>query len=134
MGGETFDVDNFEDATVLAYRIEVRGSRAVNTLDLSGCIVHGYGGGGDDLLILGEREYEVACTRRNLNLDGEGGDDRLIGSNLRDVLSGGNGNDVLKGLQGRDELLGEAGGDKAHGGGGRDKCEAEVKVKCEVKP
>jgi Ca2+-binding RTX toxin-like protein len=133
MGGETFGVDNFEDAVVLAYRVEVHGSRAVNTLDLSGCIVHGYGRGGDDLLVLGKREYEVACTRRNLNLDGGRGADRLIGSNLGDLLSGGKGSDVLKGLQGRDELLGGAGGDKTDGGAGSDKCEAEVKVRCEVK-
>ena len=117
-----------------AYRVGVSGSAGVNTLVLTGCIVHGFGGGGADVLTL-EKEYEeVDCTRRNLNLDGEGGDDLLVGSNQGDVLTGGNGNDVLQGRRGSDKLLGEAGGDMADGGGGRDTCAAEVKVKCEVKP
>jgi hypothetical protein len=133
MGGTTFDLRKFEDAVVEASRIKVTGSRADNTLVLTGCIVHGSGKGGNDALRLGAVE-DLTCTERNVKLHGRGGADRLVGSRLNERPYGGRGDDRLKGLRGADTLVGGWGRDKAVGGGGRDRCEAEFELTCEVNP
>ncbi len=112
MGGQTFAVSGIEDVTAVASRIEVRGDSKRNAFDLTGCIVKGYGGGGNDALGLGSPNG-VHCTRRNLQLYGEGGNDRLTGNRLGNVLVGGGGRDA------------------ANGKGGRDRCVAESRVHCE---
>jgi Ca2+-binding RTX toxin-like protein len=115
MGGQTFAISGIEDVTATASRVEVRGSSGSNTLSLTGCIVKGYGAGGDDVLSFGSPE-DLSCRSRNMKLYGEGGKDRLTGSRLRDVLIGGGGRD------------------KAYGKAGRDRCAAEVEVACEENP
>ena len=113
MGGQTFGVAAIEDVTATADRIEVRGDSKRNMFVLTGCIVKGYGGGGNDALNLGSPNG-VHCTQRNLKLYGEGGNDRLTGNRLRNVLVGGGGRDA------------------ANGKGGRDRCVAESRVHCEL--
>ncbi|MDR9402817.1 MAG: choice-of-anchor Q domain-containing protein, partial [Halothece sp. Uz-M2-17] len=56
----------------------------------------------------------------SVNLDGEDGDDTLIGGSANDKLEGGNGNDELRGGDGDDRLFGEAGEDVIFGGAGVD--------------
>ena len=53
-------------------------------------------------------------------LDGEEGNDVLLGSSGRDALNGGTGNDVLYGGNGNDTLNGGAGDDNLYGGAGSD--------------
>ena len=113
MGGQTFGVSGIEDVTATASRMEVRGDSKRNVFDLTGCLVKGYGGGGNDALGLGSPNG-VQCTSRNLKLYGEGGNDRLTGNRLANVLVGGGGRDA------------------ANGKGGRDRCVAESRVHCEL--
>jgi RTX calcium-binding nonapeptide repeat (4 copies) len=54
------------------------------------------------------------------NIDGGGGNDRLVGDNGRDAISGGGGNDHIFGKGGRDRLSGDSGGDEVHGNEGPD--------------
>jgi Ca2+-binding RTX toxin-like protein len=115
MGGQTFEVTGIEDVTATADRITIRGDSKRNTFDLTGCIVKGYGGGGNDALGLGSPRG-VSCTSRNQQLYGQVGNDRLTGNRLANVLVGGGGRDA------------------AYGKGGRDRCSAEVEVGCEANP
>jgi hypothetical protein len=115
MGGQTFGVSGIEDVTATADRVTVRGDSKRNTFDLTGCIVKGYGGAGHDALGLGSPNG-LHCTRRNLKLYGEGGNDRLTGNRVRNVLVGGGGRDA------------------AYGKRGRDRCAAEVEAGCELNP
>ncbi len=115
MGGQSFGVTGIEDVTATADRITIRGDSRRNTFDLTGCIVKGYGGGGNDALGLGSPNG-VHCARRNLKLYGEGGNDRLTGNRLSNVLVGGGGRDA------------------AYGKRGRDRCAAEVEAGCELSP
>jgi Ca2+-binding RTX toxin-like protein len=107
MGGQTFGVTGIEDVTATADRITIRGDSKRNTFDLTGCIVKGYGGGGNDALGLGSPNG-VQCARRNLKLYGEGGNDRLTGNRLSNVLVGGGGRDAAYGKRGRDRCAAEA--------------------------
>jgi len=113
MGGQTFEVAGIEDVTATADRVTVRGDSKRNTLDLSGCIVKGYGGRGNDALRLGSPNG-IRCMKRNLQLYGEGGNDRLTGNRLSNLLVGGGGRDA------------------ANGKGGRDRCVTESRVHCEL--
>jgi Ca2+-binding RTX toxin-like protein len=115
MGGQTFGVAGIEDVTATADRITIRGDSKRNTFDLTGCIVKGYGGGGNDALGFGSPRG-VSCTSRNQQLYGQVGNDRLTGNRLANVLVGGGGRDA------------------AYGKGGRDRCSAEVEVGCEANP
>jgi len=53
-------------------------------------------------------------------IDGEIGDDLIIGTDEGDTITGNDGNDVIKGGEGADELRGEAGDDTITGGAGDD--------------
>ena len=80
------------------------------------------GDAGDDVLI-------ATGVIPSLRMDGQDGDDALIGSDgndtliggaHKDVLYGGLGNDRLNGNGGNDKLLGEAGSDRLYGYAGND--------------
>ncbi|NQV25154.1 MAG: hypothetical protein HQ518_12390, partial [Rhodopirellula sp.] len=59
-------------------------------------------------------------TLGNVTINGEGGDDTLIGSNGDDFINGGAGNDTLSGNGGNDSMLGGAGSDSIDGGSAND--------------
>ena len=59
-------------------------------------------------------------TYNGVQRQGDGGDDRLIGTDLRDLLQGFGGNDSLSGLAGDDRLEGGDGDDSLSGGDGND--------------
>jgi Ca2+-binding RTX toxin-like protein len=65
------------------------------------------GGGGNDALTVVAKDTEIFGAL----LNGDGGDDTVIGANSRDILFGGEGNDRLLGGQGDDMLNGGAGND-----------------------
>jgi Ca2+-binding RTX toxin-like protein len=115
MGGQTLDIAGFEDVTATAYRVTVRGDAKSNDLLLTGCIVKGYGASGNDLLSLGSPRG-FRCKAYNLQLYGQGGNDRLTGNRLANLLVGGGGRDA------------------ANGKAGQDRCAAESEVKCERAP
>ena len=75
------------------------------------------GQGGDDVIV---GSTGLAALGINLDLDGGEGNDLLIGGDGADVLRGGNGNDTLIGMQGNDIILGEDGNDILIGGLGND--------------
>lgn len=54
------------------------------------------------------------------NIQGDGKDNRLVGTNRADTISGSGGNDLISGLGGADRLHGDSGADEARGGGGGD--------------
>ncbi len=51
------------------------------------------------------------------NIEGDGGNDRLVGTNGKDTISGAGGNDDIFGKGGQDRLFGDSGNDDVHGGG-----------------
>lgn len=55
-----------------------------------------------------------------IQLNGNGGNDKLFGGNNSDILLGGPGNDYIMGNDGNDNCQGEAGHDTIHGGAGND--------------
>ncbi len=57
---------------------------------------------------------------KNWRINGNGGDDFLIGSPKNDTIDGGTGNDRIWGLEGRDRLFGGADNDRLYGGPGSD--------------
>lgn len=76
----------------------------------------------------------------HLELDGDVGDDVIIGKKGNDIIKGGSGDDKLRGKQGDDTLHGGAGGDKIIGGkgddmlngGGNKDCEGDVECVADV--
>lgn len=67
-------------------------------------------------------EYDdfIISGRLGQTIDGRGGDDKIVGSNLHDVLIGGKGNDTITGASGNDTLTGGEGNDQLDGGIGND--------------
>ena len=55
------------------------------------------------------------------NIQGNGGDNRLVGTDGRDTISGGSGYDDIFGKGRQDRLFGDTGRDDVHGGDGRDR-------------
>ncbi len=51
------------------------------------------------------------------NIEGNGGNNRLVGTNGKDTISGAGGNDDIFGKGGQDRLFGDSGNDDVHGGG-----------------
>jgi Ca2+-binding RTX toxin-like protein len=54
------------------------------------------------------------------NIEGDGGNDRLVGTNGKDTISGAGGNDDIFGKGGQDRLFGDSGNDDVYGGGKSD--------------
>lgn len=55
------------------------------------------------------------------NIQGDGGDNRLVGTNGKDTISGGGGDDDISGRDGADRLFGDSGRDEIRGGKGDDR-------------
>ena len=68
----------------------------------------------------GADRYEGALSNHGATVNGDAGDDFLIGGRGGDSLSGGTGNDTIDGGGGGDTLNGGDGDDKLHGGDGND--------------
>lgn len=86
------------------------------TLDLRGTLVVDFDGIRGDLTandtIYAEAFYDFAtATFSGAKVDGQGGNDTLIGSALGDTLRGGTGDDTLYGGAGNDQLFGGTGAD-----------------------
>ena len=98
-------------AANLVQRIVIAGGRSANNIDLSMVTAADF------------------TNLTDIQSNGYGGDDTLIGSPLNDSLFGGDGNDsivggggddVLEGADGNDQLQGNAGNDTLNGGDGSD--------------
>lgn len=107
----------FEDAEIVARRIDVRGTRGDNDIRAWGCNATVRALAGDDvvspLTLVSSAYFE--CRDERTRFEGGPGDDRLSGDAGRDVLIGGPGRDV------------------ANGRSGRDTCSAEKMRRCEVR-
>jgi Ca2+-binding RTX toxin-like protein len=77
-------------------------------------------GGGDDVIIGGNKTDFIKSGLGDDILFGGSGDDILDGGPGNDILNGGAGNDVLRGGDGDDILFGGAGNDVLEGGDGDD--------------
>ena len=64
---------------------------------------------------------DLSAQTANVNVQGRGGDDVLMGGSAHDTLRGGDGDDVLMAGDGNDNLLGQAGADMLDGGAGSDR-------------
>jgi Ca2+-binding RTX toxin-like protein len=71
------------------------------------------GNEGDDLIDLRKADLRS-------RVEGDDGDDTILGSNRNDRLEGDAGNDVVKGNHGNDKLIGDDGRDTLKGGAGDD--------------
>ncbi|WP_207208333.1 hypothetical protein [Nocardioides glacieisoli] len=117
--GDTVAARGFEDASLLAPRVDVVGTSGRNEIEIGPCRGTVEGRGGRDTLsayVDTPRGSRVTCR------DGRG---------VR--LSGGAGNDRLFGARGSDVLVGGPGRDRADGDRGRDTCSAETVKRCEVR-
>lgn len=76
----------------------------------------------------------VSCRGvQNINANARGGDDVLDNkTGLTSVLNGEQGNDLLIGGSNNDQLIGGQGTDNANGGPGQDICSAEGESGCEL--
>src|SRR5262249_53712686 len=74
-------------------------------------------GAGNDLVVMNE----AAGAAWKAVLEGQDGDDRLVGGVRSDTLRGGTGKDVLLGGAGDDDLQGGDGADQLDGGDGDDR-------------
>jgi len=55
------------------------------------------------------------------NIEGNGANNRLVGTNVKDTISGGGGADNIFGRGAADRLFGDSGNDDVHGGNGDDR-------------
>lgn len=78
------------------------------------------GDGGDDSVVGGLGNDRIDGGDGNDTLNGEAGNDTLLGNLGNDMALGGDGDDSLSGGFGNDTLVGEAGNDSASGGFGND--------------
>jgi Ca2+-binding RTX toxin-like protein len=76
------------------------------------------GGGGDDLI-------DIHGAGLRGTVEGNDGNDSIIGSNFVDELNGGLGDDTLLGTAGDDSIAGEEGNDVVDGGAGNDRLRAD---------
>jgi hypothetical protein len=58
------------------------------------------------------------------NIEGNGANNRLVGTNGKDTISGGGGADDIFGRDGADRLFGDSGNDDVHGGKGDDRLQS----------
>lgn len=79
-----------------------------------------YGNGGVDRLDGSNGNDTLYGGANNDYLRGFSGDDVLFGGHWRDALSGGSGNDILHGGNDHDGMSGGSGNDRLHGGAGDD--------------
>lgn len=83
------------------------------------------GGLGDDSLIAGNGRIDAGTQAQGRNvLDGDFGNDFIVGGNGNDVISGSDGNDQIYGGGGNDTIQGGAGDDNIRGNGGNDSINA----------
>ena len=133
-GEDVADVDELEDALLMAPRVTMVGSNADNALTFTGCTGTLSGGHGRDFLAKGFdyvfESYDFGC-RTTTTMRGGPDRDHLMGGYGRDRLRGEGGNDRLDGTSGNDVLVGGGGRDRADAGPGRDRCVAEREKQCE---
>ena len=113
----TTSARGFENANVMAQRVDLVGTDRINSLIVDACRARVEGLGGADGIVADRQDTdeELPCTGR------------------RATFLGGSGRDWLRGTSGRDRLLGGPGRDEAQGRQGRDVCEAEQRHGCEVR-
>jgi len=136
--------DNTDNSFVVSQNLEgdltVTDGPAVLTVDRSFRSIIVSGGGGDDTItVLEVNRAGLAAISLDgnggndlvdasaavvgsvkLRLNGDAGDDSLIGSNFDDRIDGGTGDDSLVGNDGNDSILGGDGSDTVAAGGGDD--------------
>lgn len=147
----TIEAPGFDDASLFAPQVVLRGTARDNDLTLRACAGTVHGLAGDDTIkrrlfsfddgdlrcveklraLGGDGDDSIVGTRGADVLSGGAGRDRLAGAAGSDRLLGGGGNDLLLGSHSPDTLLGGAGRDRADGGKGRDRCAAELRRHCE---
>ena len=112
-------VRGFDDYTMSARRVKVRGTNRGERMELIACRTNVNAGPGKDLII---HNFEYG--------DGDEWTTPRC-KNYRAVVNGGRGRDTIKGSPGSDRLLGNRGRDAIDGRAGRDACEGERRVRCE---
>lgn len=73
------------------------------------------------MLGIGADKFDGFYADRKMTVDGEGGNDTIVGGNMADNLIGGLDNDSITGNAGDDSLSGSGGRDYVDGGIGRDR-------------
>jgi Ca2+-binding RTX toxin-like protein len=76
-------------------------------------------GDGNDTVVIDET-HGVFTDTETTTLNGEGGNDHIVGGSGGETLNGGEGNDTIDGKGGTDMVNGEAGNDALTGGAGAD--------------
>lgn len=148
----TIGTNGFEDATLMAPRVELWGTGGSNSLAFVSCDGRLRGrAGGDTLRVTWDLTFELykSCNERSVMVGGAGsdrlhsrgrtadrmtggaGDDRFEARSGRDTVLGGPGRDTAEVGNGADRFLGGPGVDRVDGGAGRDTCRAERVKRCE---
>ncbi|MBI1314468.1 hypothetical protein GC176_24510 [bacterium] len=118
-GGAGPDIVRLELPFVGFERLIINGTDLPDTMDASASSVSVVlnGLGGDDVLIGSDLPDVIVGGDGNDSLYGRDGNDVITGSGSDDVLLGQGGNDTLNGGAGKDELVGDIGDDSLNGGG-----------------
>lgn len=98
-GADTITIKNFDGG------VGASGGRGADTIDASAAF---------------SKKGALIGGNSHRSLNGDEGDDLLIGSSSSDSLSGGDGNDTLRGNAGDDYLYGGTGTNRLYGGDGND--------------
>jgi Ca2+-binding RTX toxin-like protein len=98
------------------------GPMELNGFDLASSIESIEGSSRGIVGTSGDNTFDFSNTALNrvAFVDGDSGDDTIVGSSADDELRGGRGRDVLSGGEGDDTLAGDAGNDTLNGNLGRD--------------
>ncbi|EMI19470.1 hemolysin-type calcium-binding region domain protein [Rhodopirellula maiorica SM1] len=118
---ETFTVDVIGQSVRLSYGITGIGTPSVVTYDLDeGLEIHLRTHGGNDTVIGSDLKELVFGGEGGDSIRGEGGDDMLSGGPGNDRIDGGEGADTIDGGEGSDTLIGGPGADIIFDGPGDD--------------
>jgi Ca2+-binding RTX toxin-like protein len=109
--GETIYVKSVSDTEVLVWNgTTVRESDAQSYKIGANNVIVGFGGAGNDLIDLSQVTHNI-----HFDLDGNEGDDTLLGTQAGGTMRGGMGNDTLTGGDGIDLIIGGEGNDTLYG-------------------
>ncbi len=108
-------------ATIVSGKATILGSKANDTILVSGGGKHTVrGGGGNDRICGGPGDDRLYGEKGTDRIEGGGGDDTILGDLGADQLNGGAGDDYVDGQKGSDEIEGGAGADHLLGDKGND--------------
>ena len=118
-GAESMAVTTNTQGQVLFNKAVVHnGAAPLLAADVHALVVNG--GTGSNKIDMSKVTRAAFTTLTSVTINGNAGNDRIIGSEFDDAIHGGIGNDTINGGAGADDIFGEDGNDSVSGGQGDD--------------